>query len=200
VRSVDVVVERPLTYRLMSILELVQLLASRSARWGEFTLASGRQSSLYIDARLTTMSPEGLTIIGSLGFQALQHAGWNVQSVGGLTLGADPIAYAIAYASAASQAPIRAFTVRKEAKRHGTGQLIEGPFQAGDRVAVIEDVITTGGSALKAAKAVIAAGGTIAGVLALVDREEGGRKTLEDSGLKVVSLTRASDIIARMNT
>ena len=195
---VDASVERPLTYRLMSIPELVQLLASRSARRGEFTLTSGRSSSLYIDARLTTMSPEGLTIIGALGLQALQQARWNVQSVGGLTLGADPIAYAIAYASAESPVPIRAFTVRKETKGHGTGRLIEGPFQAGDRVAVIEDVITTGGSALKAAKAITDAGGTIAGILALVDREEGGREALETSGFKVIALTRASDIVACM--
>lgn len=196
---VDASVERPLTYRLMSIPELVRLLASRSARRGEFTLSSGRSSSLYIDARLTTMSPEGLTIIGALGLQALQQARWNIQSVGGLTLGADPIAYAIAYASAATQVPIRAFTVRKEAKGHGTGRLIEGPFQPGDRVAVIEDVITTGGSALKAAKAITDAGGTVAGILALVDREEGGREALETSGFNVIALTRASDIVARMH-
>lgn len=146
------------------------------------------------------MSPEGLRIIGPLGLQALQRTRWNVQSVGGLTLGADPIAYAIAYASATSEMPIRAFTVRKEAKAHGTGQLIEGPFQPGDRVAVIEDVITTGGSALKAAKAIRDAGGRIAGILALVDREEGGREALEADGFNVVALTRASDIVARMHT
>lgn len=146
------------------------------------------------------MSPEGLTIIGALGLQALQQAQWNIQSVGGLTLGADPIAYAIAYASAASEAPIRAFTVRKELKSHGTGRLIEGPFQAGDRVAVIEDVITTGGSTLKAAKAVADAGGTIAGILALVDREEGGREALESNGFEVIALTRASEIVACMHT
>ena len=199
-RFVDAGVERPLTYRLMSIPKLVQLLASRSARRGEFTLTSGRSSSLYIDARLTTMSPEGLTIIGALGLQALQQARWNIQSVGGLTLGADPIAYAIAYASAESQVPIRAFTVRKEAKGHGTGRLIEGPFEAGDHVAVIEDVITTGGSALRAAKAIGDAGGTIAGILALVDREEGGREALETNGFTVIALTRASDIVACMRT
>src|SRR5919108_3674555 len=96
------------------------------------------------------MSPEGLTAIGPLGLAALRDAGWGVHAVGGLTLGADPIAYAISYASALAGTPLRAFTVRKEAKAHGTGKLIEGPFQSGDRVAVIEDVITTGGSALTA--------------------------------------------------
>lgn len=182
----------------MSIPELVQLLASRSAKRGDFTLASGRSSTLYIDARLTTMSPEGLTLIGALGLSALRSSNWNVQSVGGLTLGADPVAYAIAYASAATSSPIRAFTVRKEVKSHGRGQLIEGPFSPGDRVAVIEDVITTGGSALKAVKAIAEAGGIIAGVLALIDREEGGREALEDSGLHVIALTRASEIVAHM--
>lgn len=182
----------------MSVHELVQLLASQSARRGEFTLASGRSSSLYIDARLTTMSPQGLTMIGSLGLDALQQAGWSVNSVGGMTLGADPIAYAIAYASASTHKPLRAFTVRKEAKAHGTQRLIEGPFREGDRVAIVEDVITTGTSALTAAKAVADAGGEIVGVLALVDREEGGRETLEANGFRVVALTSASEITAQM--
>src|SRR4030095_9280781 len=137
-----------------SLNELQKLLAERSAKRGQFTLSSGRASSLYIDARLTTMSPDGLVLIGQLGVQALEQSGGNVQSVGGLTLGADPVAYAIAYASGLSTRPVRAFTVRKEAKSHGTGQLIEGPFTPGDRVAVVEDVITTGASALRAASAV----------------------------------------------
>jgi orotate phosphoribosyltransferase len=94
---------------------------------------------------------------------------------------------------------MRAFTVRKEAKTHGTGQLIEGPFRNGDRVAVIEDVITTGASALRAVEAIRVAGGLVAGVLALVDREEGGREALERAGLEVRSLTRASDVIALLS-
>ena len=175
---------------------LVALLAERSARRGTFTLASGRQSTLYIDARLTTMSPEGLSIIGPLGFERIEQLGWEVDSVGGLTLGADPISYAISYASAGTPRPLRAFNVRKEAKTHGTGKLIEGPFRAGDSVAVIEDVITTGGSALKAVEALRAAGGRPRGVLALVDREEGGREAIEREGLEVVSLVGASEIVA----
>jgi orotate phosphoribosyltransferase len=118
--------------------------------------------------------------------------------VGGLTLGADPIAYAIAYASAVAGTPIRSFTVRKEAKTHGTGRRIEGPFTEGDRVVVIEDVITTGGSALKAIDAITAAGAQIIGVLALVDREEGGRAAIEAAGFPVVSLTAASEITSRI--
>ena len=177
---------------------LVDLLAERSAKRGQFTLASGRQSTLYIDARLTTMSPDGLALIGPLGHAELERSGWAVDAIGGLTLGADPVSYAISYASASSPRPLRAFTVRKEAKAHGTGKLIEGPFRSGDRVAVIEDVITTGASTLRAVGAVRSAGGIVAGVLALVDREEGGREALEAAGLEVRALTRAREIVARL--
>jgi orotate phosphoribosyltransferase len=177
---------------------LLSILAERSTRRGQFTLASGRQSTLYIDARLTTMSPDGLALIGPLALAALRQAGWQVDAIGGLTLGADPISYAIAYASAVTEAPLRAFTVRKEAKAHGTGRLVEGPFREGDRVAVIEDVITTGGSALRAVKAIQDAGGSVSGVLALVDREEGGREALENAGLPVIVLARASQIVGRL--
>ena len=177
---------------------LLELLATRSVRRGQFTLASGRQSTLYIDARLTTMSPEGLSVIGPLGVSALAGSGWNVQAVGGLTLGADPVSYAISYASASLRSPLRAFTVRKQAKEHGTGKLIEGPFRTGDRVAVIEDVITTGGSAIKAISAVRAAGGTVAGVLALVDREEGGREAIETTGVPVLVMARVSEILEHL--
>jgi orotate phosphoribosyltransferase len=177
---------------------LVALLAERSARRGDFTLASGRRSTLYVDARLTTMSPDGLALIGPTALAAIDAAGWQVDAVGGLTLGADPVSYAVAYASALAGRPVRAFTVRKEAKQHGTGRLIEGPFRSGDRVVVVEDVITTGGSALRAVEAVRAAGGTVVGVLAVVDREEGGREAIEGAGLPVVALARAADIVARM--
>jgi orotate phosphoribosyltransferase len=175
--------------------DLLSLLATRSAKRGTFTLASGRQSSLYIDARITTMSPDGLALIGPLGVEAIAAAGWTVDAIGGLTMGADPIACAISYASASTATPLRAFSVRKEPKTHGTGKLVEGAFQVGDRVVVIEDTITTGGSAQKAVAAVRAAGGTVIGVLALVDREEGGRETLEGDGVPVVSLARANEIV-----
>jgi orotate phosphoribosyltransferase len=180
--------------------ELVELLATRSARLGEFTLASGARSNLYIDARMTAMSPDGLALIGPLGIATFADAGWNPDSVGGLTLGADPVSYAIAYASVlVARAPIRAFTVRKEAKLHGTGKLIEGPFLPSDSVVVVEDVITSGGSALKAIDAVRSAGATVIGVLSLVDREEGGRERIEVNGYAVRSLALASEIIARMH-
>jgi len=178
---------------------LVQMLATRSARRGNFTLASGRQSDLYIDARLTTMSPDGLATIGPLALERMHQRGWTPDAVGGLTLGADPVSYAIAHASALAGGPlVRAFTVRKEAKTHGTGKLIEGPYQAGDRVVVIEDVITTGGSALKAIEAITAAGGVIVGVLAVVDREEGGREALEGAGHAVEALVTAREIVSVM--
>lgn len=149
------------------------------------------------------MSPDGQLLIGRAGLAALRNSGWTVDSVGGLTLGADPISYAIAHASALAAeqgtgAMVRAFTVRKEAKVHGTGRLIEGPFQAGDHVVVVEDVITTGGSALKAVEAVRAAGSTVVGVLALVDREEGGREALEAAGLNVLTLVTATELLAKM--
>src|SRR5215210_670365 len=101
---------------------LLELLATRSARRGQFTLASGRQSTLYIDARLTTMTPEGQQLIGQLGLKAIADAGWQPDAVGGLTLGADPIAYAICHSSAGTKRPVKSFTVRKEAKAHGTGK------------------------------------------------------------------------------
>jgi orotate phosphoribosyltransferase len=175
--------------------DLITLLATRSAKRGSFTLASGRQSSLYIDARITTMSPDGLALVGPLGLTAIHDAGWSPDAVGGLTLGADPIACAISYASATSATPVRAFTVRKEPKAHGTGRLIEGPFRGGDRVVVIEDTITTGSSARKAIDAVHAEGGNVLGVLALVDRQEGGREALEALGFGVVSLATAEEIV-----
>jgi orotate phosphoribosyltransferase len=179
---------------------LLDLLARRSAKRGDFTLSSGKRSTLYIDARLTTMSPDGLALIGPLALGAIRGAKWDIDSAGGLTLGADPISYAIAFASALPGAGplVRAFTVRKEAKTHGTGKLIEGPYREGDRVVIVEDVITTGGSALRAADAVKSAGGRISGVLALVDREEGGREAIEATGLAVLSLTRAADILKRL--
>ena len=174
---------------------LVHLLATRSARRGNFTLASGRQSTLYVDARLTTMTPDGQALIGRLGLELIRAAGWGCDAVGGLTLGADPIAYAICHASAATDRPVRSFTVRKEPKAHGTGKQIEGPVGKGDEVVIVEDVITTGGSAARAIAAVKREGMVPTGVLALVDREEGGREHLESLGLPVRSLVPASRLV-----
>ena len=173
---------------------LVQLLLDRSVRQGNFVLASGAQSTFYIDARLTTMSARGLTLIGRLGLRAIRQAGWDPRAVGGLTMGADPVAYAVARASADEGAIVDAFSVRKAAKGHGTGKRIEGNFRAGDTVVVVEDVITSGGSARQAIEAVESEGGKVVGVLAVVDREEGGRRSLEDLGYRVVALTTVTEL------
>ena len=168
---------------------LVELLRRRSVRIGDFVLSSGLRSTYYIDARLTTMSAEGLRLIGRRGLDAIRSAGWSPAAVGGLTMGADPVAYAIAAASLDAPPVVDAFSVRKEAKGHGTSRRIEGNFSPGVKVVVIEDVITTGGSAVQAIEAVRAERGDIVGVLAVVDREEGGLSAIEKFGIKVVSLT-----------
>lgn len=176
--------------------KLLELLAERSVKRGNFILASGKSSTLYVDARTTTMSPEGLALIGPIAIEALRDANLKVDAVGGLTLGADPITYSIAVASYWSPPLLRAFSVRKDAKTHGTGKLIEGSFQTGDNVLVTEDVITTGASALRAIDAIKNAGGKISGVLTLVDREDGGREAIERAGYPVISLFSLEEIMA----
>ena len=171
---------------------LEHLLLARSVRHGDFVLASGQRSSFYIDCRLTTMSAEGMVLVGQAGLQSIRDAAWAAAAVGGLTLGADPVAYAIAAASFGSEAVLDAFTVRKEVKGHGTGRLIEGNFTPGASVVIVEDVITSGSSALQAIQAVRSEGGQVAGVLAVVDREQGGRQALESAGYAVRALTTAS--------
>lgn len=173
---------------------LRRLLLERSVKRGNFVLASGQRSAYYIDCRTATMSAEGMALIGRMGWQAIRLAGWQPVNVGGLTMGADPVAYAIAAASFGTEAPVDAFSVRKESKDHGTGRLIEGNFQPGNTVVVVEDVITSGGSARKALAAIEQAGGKVLGVLAVVDREEGGKATLEQDGRKVVILTTATEL------
>lgn len=174
---------------------LVELLRARSLRVGDFVLASGRRSSYYIDCRLTTMHAEGLTLIGALALAAMRDQGWTPDAVGGLTLGADPVAYAIAAASFATPPQIQAFTVRKAAKAHGTGKRIEGCFEAGARVVVVEDVITTGGSARDAIAAVRAEGGQVLGVLAVVDRGEGGKEAIAADGVPVHALVHVDELL-----
>lgn len=173
---------------------LVALLLARSVRRGDFILASGQRSSFYVDCRLSTMSAEGQVLIGRLGLATVREAGWAPQSVGGLTMGADPVAYAIAAASMAAGPVLDAFSVRKQAKQHGTGKRIEGNFAVGMDVVVIEDVITSGGSALQAVEAVREEGGTVLGVLAVVDREQGGRAAIEAAGVPVRTLVTATEL------
>jgi len=175
---------------------LKRLLIERSVKKGSFILASGKQSNVYVDARLTTMSPEGMVTIGQLALAQIESKEWKPDSIGGLTMGADPVAFAISHTSALAGHPIRAFSVRKEAKGHGTGNRIEGPFQPQDRVVIIEDVITTGKSALQAIEAVEAAGAKIVGVLAVVDRQDGGREAINTKGYEVLALTTIQELLS----
>ncbi len=176
---------------------LAALLRARSVSLGDFLLSSGQRSTYYIDARKTTMSAEGQQLIGRLSLAAIRTAGWQPAAVGGLTMGADPVAYAIARESLDAPPLIQAFSVRKATKQHGTRRRIEGNFSTGDPVVIVEDVITSGRSAIEAIDAVIGAGGRILGVLAVVDREQGGRETLQAKGIKVVALTTTMELSLR---
>lgn len=176
--------------------QLRALLLERSIRLGDFVLASGKRSSYYIDGRRTTMSSKGQLLIGRVGLERLDGLGWRPAAVGGLTLGADPVAYAIAHAAALEGRPLDAFTVRKEPKSHGTGRRIEGCFEEGMEVVVVEDVVTTGESALRAIDAVEAEGGRVIGVLAVVDRGEGGAERLEAAGYPLASLFTAAELLS----
>jgi orotate phosphoribosyltransferase len=174
------------------------LLLERSLSRGDFVLSSGRRSNYYIDARKTTMSSSGQGVIGGGGRGALRGGGWGARAVGGLTLGADPVAYAIARASLDAPPQIDAFSVRKAAKEHGTRRLIEGCFEPGDSVVVVEDVITSGGSALQAISVLRQAGAAVLGVVAVVDRQQGGRQQIETAGISVVSLTTITALDASL--
>lgn len=175
---------------------LRSLLRDRSIRRGDFVLASGARSSYYIDARTTTMAGLGQLLIGRVGLDALDAVGWTPASVGGLTLGADPLAYAIAHAAARAGRELDAFTVRKDPKGHGTGRRIEGGFRPDTPIVVVEDVVTSGESALRAIQVLEENQARVLGVLALVDREAGGRERLERAGYPPVSLFTASELTA----
>ena len=168
---------------------LEQLLRERSVRFGDFLLASGQRSSYYIDCRLTTMSAQGMVLIGRLGLAAIREAGWAPDAIGGLTMGADPVAYAVAAASAEHRPSSTPSACARKPRPTAPAALIEGNFREGARVVVVEDVITSGGSAEKAIAAVREAGGIVLGVLAVVDRLQGGRAHLEGLGHAVVALT-----------
>lgn len=172
------------------------LLLERSFRTGNFVLASGARSSYYIDCRTTTTHAEGQALVGRMGLALLREAGLAPDAVGGLTMGADPVAYAIAHASWLAGDPVNAFTVRKQPKDHGTGKRVEGCFQASDRVVVVEDVVTSGKSALQACDAIEAEGGSVLAVIALVDREGGGREAVEARGYPVHTIFAVGELLA----
>jgi orotate phosphoribosyltransferase len=157
---------------------LLALLRERAIRFGDFTLASGRRSGYYLDGRLVTLDAEGACLIARVILDVVRQHGIRAQVLGGLTLGADPIAGAVAAISHVEGSPLSAFIVRKEAKGHGTGRRVEGALAPGMRAIVVDDVITTAGSTLQAIRAVEEAGAMVAAVICLVDRLEGGAEAL----------------------
>ncbi len=173
---------------------LRELLLEKSIRFGEFTLSSGAKSSYYADVRQTSLHPEGALLIARL-LDPIFRA-FDVRAVGGLTLGADPIVGAsIAWTQLQGRGLI-GFLVRKEAKAHGTGNRIEGPFDKSLAVAIVDDVITKGGSALAAYQAVIEAGGAVRVVACVVDRGEGGAEQFAALGVPFRSLFHIRDFLA----
>jgi orotate phosphoribosyltransferase len=174
---------------------LRELLLKRSVRLGDFTLSSGASSPYYVDARQTTMTAEGQKLTGRVGYDLIDEAGWDATHVGGLTLGADPVTYAIAHHSTSRERVLDGFTVRKEAKGHGTGRQIEGGLPSDARVVIIEDAVTSGASAIRAIEAVREHGATIVGVVCLVDREEGGREKLEALGVPLVAAFTGPELL-----
>jgi orotate phosphoribosyltransferase len=176
--------------------QLSAVLVKRSVRLGDFTLASGAKSSYYIDARTTTMSAEGQLLVGLVAHRVIRESRLDPTHVGGLTLGADPVAYAIAHRSALEGRPIDAFTVRKQAKGHGTGQRIEGGLPAGSRCVIVEDTITTGRSTLEAVEAVRSGGAQVVGVFALVNRSTEAAALYRAEGLPFLSVFTGEELLA----
>jgi len=160
---------------------------------GEFTLASGKKSNFYFDCRLVTLDAEGAHLAAKAMLAIIRELG--ATAVGGMSMGADPLVSTIGHLSHLEGSPLKMFYVRKEAKKHGKGKRIEGPPLSGeDRVVIVEDVTTTGGSALKAVEAVRNEFGTeVLTVLTLVDRQEGAQDNLTDKNLKLISLFKAED-------
>ncbi|MBN1615421.1 MAG: orotate phosphoribosyltransferase [Deltaproteobacteria bacterium] len=173
---------------------LAEIVLESSFRYREdppFTLVSGRTSPYYFDCKPTTLNPEGMNLIGGILFEMLNDT--DVTAAGGLTLGADPIANALSVISFQRGRPIRSFIVRKDVKEHGMKKAIEGDVQAGERVLIIDDVITTGGSTLTAIEQARRFGLIVERVIALIDRQEGGREAIIEKG----SVNRVDAILTR---
>ena len=161
--------------------ELLSLLKEKSFQYSPdkpFKLTSGRESPFYVDCRLVTHNAQGLALIGEIFFEMIKDL--EVEAIGGLTMGADPIAHATALMSYLKGRPVNAFSVRKQPKEHGARKLVEGDVRPGDRVVIVEDVITTGKSTLQAVAAARDFGLEVVKVLILVDREEGGKEAVEE--------------------
>ena len=182
--------------------ELKEILRKKSIRTGDFTLASGKKSNFYVDCRVSTMDCRGAILVGEVGYAKIKETLLECDStptaIGGMTMGADPISLAIAMESCRQDngKDLQMFSVRKEAKKYGTGKRVEGNFQSGNTVILFEDTATTGGSTLKAMDAIEAEGGEIAFVLILVDREEGAREVIEERGVSVVSIYGKEELLA----
>lgn len=174
---------------------LGQILRQISLERGRFVLSSGRESDYYLDCRKTTLNAEGSFLVGKLVLQAIDERNWRPAAVGGLTLGADPIAAATAVVSYVDERPIDAFIVRKQIKQHATRRQIEGMPPAGSPVVIVEDVVTSGSSALLAAEACRQAELQVLGVVAIVDRQEGGREAIEREDLPLVTLFTARELL-----
>lgn len=174
---------------------LARLLMQLSYIEGEVTLTSGKKSDYYFDCKQTALHPEGGYLIGKLFLDMLKGSG--VAGVGGMTLGADPLVSAVSVVSFMEDCPLPAFIIRKKSKGHGTDQYLEGMknFKPGATVALLEDVVTTGGTLVTAAQRVRDAGFTIAAVLTVLDREEGGRETLAEAGLELKSIFTRSALV-----
>ena len=158
--------------------QLRLLLKSQSLMFGDFTLASGKKSTFYFDSKRTTLLSDGAWLTAREILRLVREHRIQADAIGGLTLGADPIVCPVAALSHVEGPKLRAFIVRKEAKEHGTGRQIEGNLPKGSRVIIVDDVVTTAGSTIKAIEAAEAEGHTVAAVICLVDREEGGAAKL----------------------
>ena len=174
---------------------LLQLLAERAYRHGSYTLASGRSSDHYVNCKPVSLSGEGLALLSA---RMLELVEAEAVAVAGLTLGADPLVSGVAQAAALAGRPLDALIVRKEAKGHGTGAWLEGPLPAaGSVITVLEDVVTTGGSSLKAVHQLREAGYTVNRVVTIVDRQEGGLDAMTSAGLELRSLFLLEEVAAR---
>jgi orotate phosphoribosyltransferase len=174
------------------LLELLRVKSFRYSPGKPFKLVSGRESPYYIDCRPTTHNAQGLALIGEIFFGLIRDL--KVDAIGGLTMGADPIAHATALTSYVQGQPVNAFAVRQKPKEHGTGGLLVGDVTPGDRVVVVEDVVTTGGSALRAVAAAREFGLTVVKVLILVDRQEGGKEAVAKAVPEVEAVFTIADL------
>lgn len=177
-------------------IKLRELILQKAFKYSEkpvFRLASGRMSNYYFNCKAVTLHPEGMYLIGNLIFDLIKDL--NINGIGGLTLGADPLANAVAYTSYLKGKPIEAFVIRKTPKSHGIMQWIEGNIKRGDRVVIVDDVITTGKSTIEAIDKAKEAGLEIIKVIALIDRQEGGREAIETLGYKLDSIITREEIM-----